>query len=117
MIPRLLNCFIGMSTDSSKYDKHNIRKLQNEITIPKSEDKFKEYRINHLKAEISLLHDTLNKIKGASKEYLYKHEGRNETLNMQHENGYNMTQNGDEIHYAGENNPAFGIELKRKHWL
>ena len=51
-----------MSIDLSKFDKHSIRKLKNEITTLKKEDKFKGYCINHLKAEIRLLHDTLTKI-------------------------------------------------------
>lgn len=103
-----------MSTDSSKLDKKVIRKLKDEITILKKQDKFNEYCINHLKAEIRLLRDTLTKIEVVSKECLYKYEGMNATLNMQLENGTHMTHNGDEIRYAGENIPLIGTELKRK---
>lgn len=103
-----------MSTDSSKLDKKVIMKLKDEITILKKQDKFNEYCINHLKAEIRLLRDNLTKIEVVSKECLYKHEGMNETLNMQLEIGTHMTHNGDEIQYAGENIPLIGTDLKRK---
>ena len=103
-----------MSTDSSKFDKQVIRKLKDDVTILKKQNLLNEYCINHLKAEIRLLRDTLSKNEVASKECLYKHEAMNERLNMQLENGTHMTHNGDEIQYAGENVPVIGTELKRK---
>ena len=104
-----------MITDSSKFDKEVIRKLKDEITILNKQYKFNEYCINHLKAEIRLLRDTLTKIESASKEDLYQHEEMNKTLNMQLENGHHMSHNGEEIHYVGKNNHVSITEMKRKH--
>ena len=64
-----------MSTDSIKFDTKNgkgmlsitVWELEDEVAQLKAEDKFKEYCINHLKAKISLLCDTLTNIEGASK--------------------------------------------------
>ena len=86
-----------MSTDSSKFDSDRIVKLKAELTVMKNQDKFNEYCINHLKAEIRLLRDTLSKIQTSSTDCLYMHEGMNETLEMQLERGSHMNHNGDEI--------------------
>ena len=111
-----------MSADSSKFDTKNdkgmlsqtVRELEDEVVQLKAEDKFKEYCINHLKAEIRLLRDTLANIEGASKKSLYKYEAMNEILIIQLENGYHMNHDGDEIHYVGENTPLAVPDMKRK---
>ena len=60
-----------------------------------------------------MLRDTLTKLEGTLKDCLYSHEGMNETLEMQLENGTHMNHNGDEIKYVGESDPILGTELKR----
>ena len=97
-----------MSTDSSKLNAEDakrmfktVRQLENQISKLKAEDKHKDYCINHLKAEIRLLRDTLSNIQGASKEALYNHEAMNERFNTNIENGTHMNHSGDEIHYVG----------------
>ena len=99
-----------MSTDSSKLDTkvakgmfETVIQLENEISKLKAEDKYKDYCINHLTAEIRLLHDTLSNIQGASGEALYEHEAMNDRNNINLENGIHMHQYGDEIHYVGKN--------------
>ena len=103
-----------MSIDSSKFDRQVIRKLKDDVTILKKQNLLNEYCINHLKAEIRLLRDTITNIQDASKDYLYKHEGMNETLEMKLENGAHLTHNGDEIKYVGEHMSIYGTEFKRK---
>ena len=106
-----------MSTDSNKFDKQSIRKLQDEVMGLKIEDTFKGYCINHPKAEIRLLRDTLTEITGESKEALYEYVAMNETLNTKLGNGYHMKYNGEEIHYVGEHNPVSITEPKVKCYL
>ena len=103
-----------MSNNSSNFDRDIIVKLKAELTVMKNQDKFNEYCINHLKAEIRLLRDTLTKIQTSSKDCLYMHEGMNEKLEMQLERGTHMNHKGDEIKYVGESDPTVGEELKRK---
>ena len=103
-----------MSIDSSKFCKEVIKKLKDEIMILKNQDKFNEYCINHLKAEICLLRDTLTKIGCASKECLCKHEWMDETLDMQLKSGTHVTHNGDEIKCVRESIPIYDTELKSK---
>ena len=112
VLPCILNLYLGMGTDLSKFDKQVIRRLKDEITILKKQDKFNKYCINHLKAEIRLLRDNITKSGVAYKECLYKHKAINEKSNMKLENGTHMTHNGDEIKYVGENMPVFGTQLK-----
>ena len=103
-----------MSNDSSKLGSDVVVKLNQELSVLKRKDKFNEYCINHLKAEIRLLRDTLNKIQGSSKECLDYHEEMNETLEIKIEKGIHLNHNGEEIKYFGESDPSFGKELKRK---
>ena len=91
-----------------------VWELEDEVAQLKTEDKFKEYCIDNLKAEISLLCDTLTNIEGVSKEAVYKHEAMDETLIIQLENGYHMNHNGDEIHYVSENTHLAVLDMKRK---
>ena len=80
-------------------------KLEEMVIELKKKDKFNEYCINHMKAQIRLLYDNIKVIKKASKTSLINIDQMNETLNYRLESGIYLKHNGDEIQYPGENAP------------
>ena len=63
----------------------------------KEKEKFNEYLINHLKAELRLCLDTLKKVKTATAKAINEQEEMSEVLESRLERGVHMTYNGDEM--------------------
>ena len=65
-------------------------------------EKFNEYLINHLKAELRLCMDTLKKVKTATARAINDQEVMSESLETRLERGVHMSYNGDNMYYPGE---------------
>ena len=72
----------------------------------KEKEKFNEYLINHLKAELRLCLDTLKKVKTATIKAINEQEEMSEALESRLDRGIHMTYNGDDMFYPGEQNIA-----------
>ena len=81
---------------------NRVKKLENINRGIKEKEKFNEYLINHLKAELRLCLDTLKKVKTATAKAINEQEEMSEALESRLERGVHMTYNGDEMYYPGE---------------
>jgi len=81
---------------------NRVKKLKKINRGIKEKEKFNEYLINHLKAELRLCLDTLKKVKTATAKAINEQEEMSEILESCLERGVHMTYNGDEMYYPGE---------------
>ena len=79
-----------------------VKELESVIQSLEEKQKFSDYVINHMKAELRLFYDTLKTVNKTAKKAMEEQEGMSETLNARLERGYHLTCKGDEIYYPGE---------------
>ena len=79
-----------------------VQELESVVNDLEQKQKFADYVINHMKAELRLCYDTLKSVNKSAKEAMEEQEAMSETLNARLERGYHLTYNGDEIYYRGE---------------
>ena len=89
-----------------------LTKMEQLIKEHKEENKFQEYIISHLKAEIRLLRDSLTKVQKVSKDSLWESECMNESANAKLEDGRYLRWDGEEIYYKGERDAEAYEEYK-----
>ena len=81
---------------------YRVEKLEQINRGLKEKEKFNEYLINHLKAELRLCLDTLKKVKTATAKAINEQEEMSEVLESRLERESHLTYNGDEMYYPGE---------------
>ena len=81
---------------------YRLEKLQKINSGLKEKEKFNEYLINHLKAELRLCMNTLKKVKTATARAINDQELMSESLETRLERGVHMSYNGETMYYPGE---------------